>query len=68
MASGHRDDNAVRQDQALHPNRRVHPERFSGLAGAMDARSREYDAVRSGAMSDADALRVDINPDKVRRR
>jgi len=67
MASGHRDDNVVQGDTSGHPNRKVHRDRF-GLAGAMDARAREYDAVRSGAMSDADALRVDINPDKVRRR
>jgi len=31
----------------------------------MDARTREYAAVRSGSMSREDALRVDINPDKV---
>lgn len=50
------------QNTAGHPKRQVSR---SSWSAAMDARTAEYEAVRSGAMSDEQARRVDINPNKV---
>lgn len=47
---------------AGHPGRQVGR---SSWSAAMDARTREYSDVRSGAMSHEDARRVGINPAKV---
>ena len=60
MASGH---GVPKPRKENHPNRQVGRSSFSD---AMAARGREYDAVRAGTMSDEQARRVDINPDKVR--
>jgi len=57
MASGH---GVPKPDKANHPSRKVERSSY-GLAGAMDARSREYDRARSGKMSPEEARRVDIN-------
>ena len=53
MASGHGVD---KPNKANHPGRQV-----SQWQAAMDARTREYEAARSGEMSAEDAARVDIN-------